>query len=181
MKLMNIKVNNDEKDIISSFFNHVFSVSEGPAEGAILEKLTFQLTEQINDHSITGLKSINDDHEVMGCIFLSKLHFLENVNAYLLAPVGVHPSHHKKGIGTELIEYGVSYLNSMNVDFLMTYGDPNYYSRFGFQGVSEQTLPAPFPLSQPEGWLYKSINLKQTPTINGKPSCVEPFNNPDLW
>ena len=62
MKLMNIlKVNNGEKETISSFFNHVFSVSEGPAEGAILEKLTFQLTEQINDHSITGLKSINND------------------------------------------------------------------------------------------------------------------------
>jgi putative acetyltransferase len=182
MKLMNIlNVNDGEKETISSFFNHVFSQSEGPAEGAILQKLTFELTDQINDNSITGFKSINDNHEVMGCIFFTKLHFFEDVNAYLLAPVGVHPFHHQKGIGTKLIEYGVSYLNSMNVDFLMTYGDPNYYSRFGFQGVSEQTLPAPFPLSQPEGWLVRPIHLQSISKLSGPTICVEPFNRKELW
>jgi len=73
MKLMNIlKVNNGEKEIISSFFNHVFSQSEGPAEGAILQKLTFELTDQINDNSITGFKLIYDNHDRLSLTGVSR-------------------------------------------------------------------------------------------------------------
>ena len=95
--------------------------------------------------------------------------------------MGVHPNHQGKKIGTQLIEHAIQYLKSQDTPFLMTYGDPKYYSRFGFQGVSEQVLPPPFPLSQPEGWMYRGIKLNRIPVITGKALCVEPFNQRNLW
>ena len=129
---------------------------------------------------IIGIKA-HASNEILGGIFLTRLQFQEGIQAYLLAPVGVHPNHQGKKIGTQLIEHAIQYLKSQDTPFLMTYGDPKYYSRFGFQGVSEQVLPPPFPLSQPEGWMYRGIKLNRIPVITGKALCVEPFNQRNLW
>ncbi|MCG5517084.1 MULTISPECIES: hypothetical protein [unclassified Ectothiorhodospira] len=40
---------------------------------------------------------------------------------------------------------------------VLTYGDPNYYSRIGFKPITEALAPAPFTLKQPEGWLGQSL------------------------
>lgn len=170
----------NEKKEISNFFYDVFFQSEGKQEGLTLQELTLQLTDQIQDPSILGIKA-HSNSEILGSLFLTQLQFQEGIQAYLLAPVGVHPNHQGKKIGTQLIEYAVQYLKSQDIPFLMTYGDPKYYSRFGFQGVSEQVLPPPFPLSQPEGWMYRGIKLNRIPVITGKALCVEPFNQRNLW
>ena len=170
----------NEKKEISNFFYDVFFQSEGKQEGLSLQELTFQLTDQIQDPSILGIKA-HSNSEILGSLFLTQLQFQEGIRASLLAPVGVHPNHQGKKIGTQLIEYAVQYLKSQDIPFLMTYGDPKYYSRFGFQGVSEQVLPPPFPLSQPEGWMYRGITLNHIPVITGKAFCVEPFNQRNLW
>ena len=170
----------DEKTEIANFFFYVFSQSEGEQEGHILQALAFSLTGQIQNPSIIGFKA-HANNEILGCIFLTQLQFQEGIQAYLLAPVGVHPNHQGKKIGTQLIEHAIQYLKSQDTPFLMTYGDPKYYSRFGFQGVSEQVLPPPFPLSQPEGWMYRGIKMNHIPVITGKALCVEPFNQRNLW
>ena len=170
----------NEKKEISNFFYNVFFQSEGKQEGLTLQELTLQLTDQIQDPSILGIKA-HSNSEILGSLFLTQLQFQEGIQAYLLAPVGVHPNHQGKKIGTQLIEHAIQYLKSQDTPFLMTYGDPKYYSRFGFQGVSEQVLPPPFPLSQPEGWMYRGIKLNRIPVITGKALCVEPFNQRNLW
>lgn len=169
-----------EKETISQFFFNVFSQSDGEQEGRILQDLTFSLTDQIQNPMIIGIKA-HASNEILGGIFLTRLQFQEGIQAYLLAPVGVHPNHQGKKIGTQLIEYAVQYLKSQNTPFLMTYGDPKYYSRFGFQWVSTQTVPAPHPLSQPEGWLYKGILAESVMKLQGPVFCAEPFNQKDLW
>ena len=170
----------NEKKEISNFFYDVFFQSEGKQEGLTLQELTLQLTDQIQDPSILGIKA-HSNSEILGSLFLTQLQFQEGIQAYLLAPVGVHPNHQGKKIGTQLIEHAIQYLKSQDTPFLMTYGDPKYYSRFGFQGVSEQVLPPPFPLSQPEGWMYRGIKMNHIPVITGKVFCVEPFNQRNLW
>ena len=170
----------NEKKEISNFFYDVFFQSEGKQEGLTLQELTLQLTDQIQDPSILGIKA-HSNSEILGSLFLTQLQFQEGIQAYLLAPVGVHPNHQGKKIGTQLIEHAIQYLKSQDTPFLLTYGDPKYYSRFGFQGVSEQVLPPPFPLSQPEGWMYRGIKLNRIPVITGKALCVEPFNQRNLW
>ena len=170
----------DEKTEIANFFFYVFSQSEGEQEGHILQALAFSLTGQIQNPSIIGIKA-HANNEILGCIFLTQLQFQEGIQAYLLAPVGVHPNHQGKKIGIQLIEHALQYLKSQNTPFLMTYGDPKYYSRFGFQWVSTQSIPSPHPLSQPEGWLLKEISSDLKTEFKGPVQCVEPFNTSDLW
>ena len=181
MRKMNIDfIKKKEKETISQFFYNVFFQSEGEQEGRILQGLTFSLTDQIQNPSIIGIKA-HANNEILGCIFLTRLQFQEGIQAYLLAPVGVHPNHQGKKIGTQLIEHAIQYLKSQDTPFLMTYGDPKYYSRFGFQWVSTQRVPSPHPLSQPEGWLYKGILAESMMELQGPVLCVEPFNQKDLW
>ena len=173
-------IQRQEREEVSKFYYNVFSQSGGEEEGNILKSLTYELTDQISDNYITGLKIVSKD-EIIGSIFLTKLEYLENIKIYLLAPVGVHPSHQNKGIGTKIINFSFEYLRSQNIDDLVTYGDPKYYTKFDFIPITFDTLPAPFALSQPQGWLLKKINNKDLPVIKSKPKCVTPFNNQGLW
>jgi predicted N-acetyltransferase YhbS len=63
----------------------------------------------------------------------------------------------------------------------ITYGDPSFYSKVGFQPLSENSIRAPLKLSIPEGWLGQSLNVNSIPTLNERPTCVKAFNDPALW
>jgi putative acetyltransferase len=49
-----------------------------------------------------------------------------------LAPVAVLPEHHRKGIGSALVEAGLAHLRSVGASGCVVLGDPSYYARFGF-------------------------------------------------
>ena len=178
---MNIEfIQRQEKEKVSKFYYNVFSQSGGEEEGNVLKSLTYELTDQISDDYIIGLKIVSRN-EIIGSVFLTKLDYLENIKIYLLSPVGVHPSHQNKKIGTKIINFAFEYLRSQNIDYLVTYGDPKYYTKFDFTPITVDTLPAPFALSQPQGWLLKKIDNKDLPVIKSTPKCVTPFNNQGLW
>ena len=59
----------------------------------------------------------------------------------------------KKGIGQQLICFGIEQLKSKGIELLFTYGDPNYYSKVGFVSVTEEAIKAPLKLNFPHGWL----------------------------
>ncbi len=85
------------------------------------------------------------------------------------------------GIGQALINHGLKELKSRSVSVVITYGDPSFYSKVGFQGLSEQVIQSPLKLSMPEGWLGQSLTNKPIPTIKERPICVEEFKDPALW
>ena len=62
-----------------------------------------------------------------------------------------------------------------------TYGDPKVYGRVGYHAVDTETIPAPFALTQPEGWLCQWLNEAPVPSVAGPSHCVPPFDNPDYW
>lgn len=51
---------------------------------------------------------------------------------YLLGPVAVLPSMQGQGIGTALVESGLTELRTRNASGCVLVGDPGYYTRFGF-------------------------------------------------
>lgn len=51
---------------------------------------------------------------------------------YGLAPVSVHPSCQKQGIGGKLIREGLSRLRKIGARGCVLLGEPEYYGRFGF-------------------------------------------------
>ena len=99
----------------------------------------------------------------------------------MLAPVAVDTSHQGKGVGQALINFGLNEMKKRSAAVVITYGDPSFYSRVGFQSLSEEVVPAPYKLSMPEGWLGQSLNEDPIPIINDRPGCVPAFNNSAYW
>ena len=89
---------------------------------------------------------------------------------YLLAPVAVDNKIQKKGIGNKIIKFGIKYLKQHKVDFVMTYGDPSYYSKVGFKKTKVSVIPAPYKLSQPIGWLINKISSNKIMKFKVKPN-----------
>ena len=49
-----------------------------------------------------------------------------------LGPISVEPPHQKEGIGSALVDAGLSRLKALGAQGCVLVGDPGYYGRFGF-------------------------------------------------
>ena len=76
---------------------------------------------------------------------------------------------------------GRSDLRQKGVDFVVTYGDPNYYSKTGFNQITEEFAQAPLKLSLPEGWLGQSLSNQDERPLIGPSRCVPALNKAELW
>lgn len=78
------------------------------------------------------------DGQVVGHIAFSPVAISDGSEGwYGLGPVSVLPMYQKQGIGTLLINEGLSLLKDMGGQGCALVGDPNYYQRFGFRNVPE--------------------------------------------
>ena len=105
----------------------------------------------------------------------------EGIQGYILAPLGVKPDHQKCGIGSKLIDSGMRQLSITGVDILFVYGDPEYYSKFGFSVDAAKCYIPPFKLQYPFGWQAIALNEFSTGKSPGKIACVASLCDPELW
>lgn len=109
--------------------------------------------------------------------------FLEDTNehlGYILAPLAVLPTYQNKGIGTKIVKHGLNIISSSGVLMVFVYGNPQYYSRFGFKTDLTQNCTPPYTLQYPEGWQTMKLNFTVF-AEGGKLKCVNSLNNPQLW
>jgi len=59
---------------------------------------------------------------------------------YGLGPISVLPKLQKQGIGTSLINEGISWLKSLGAEGCVLLGSPVYYERFGFKNIPDLVL-----------------------------------------
>jgi predicted N-acetyltransferase YhbS len=168
------------KKEITDLFTSVFTSSEGENEGKLVGKLALELASHIDNEDIIGFGAYEND-ALIGAIFFTRLHFAAPLQVYMLAPVAVHTEHQGKGVGQGLINYGLNQLKKRSVEFVTTYGDPAFYSRVGFQTLSESVIQAPLKLSMPQGWLGQSLTGGEIPAIKQRPTCVKEFDDPAYW
>lgn len=188
-------LNKNDQQKVTKLFTSVFSASEGEEEGKLIGKLASELSLSIDNDQIICFGAYENE-SLIGSIFFTRLRFNASVLVYLLAPVAVSTKHQGQGVGQALISYGLDELKNRSVAVAITYGDPSFYTKVGFQPLSENVIQAPLPLSMPGGWLGQSLigqsligqsligqSLIGEPiqTINGRPTCVEPFNDPAYW
>jgi len=84
------------------------------------------------------------DGELVGHIAFSPVTFSDgSENWYGLGPISVLPDYQKQGIGTRLVNEGLSLLKAMRADGCVLVGDPDYYKRFAF--------------SSPDGLRYEGV------------------------
>jgi len=105
----------------------------------------------------------------------------EGIQGYILAPLGVKPDHQKCRIGSKLVESGVQQLSGMGVAILFVYGDPEYYSKFGFSVDAAECYVPPYKLQYPFGWQAIALNENATDKSSIKIACVTSLCDPALW
>lgn len=178
---MNHKVlDKSKQNEVTDLFTSVFKSSGGENEGKLIGKLASELSSNIDNQEIICLGTYENE-SLIGSIFLTRLRFNEPIRVYMLAPVAVSTEHQGKGVGQALIKYGLNELNNRSVNVAITYGDPSFYEKVGFQPLSESVIQAPLSISMPEGWLGQSLMEDPIPTINERPECVKEFNDPAYW
>lgn len=77
---------------------------------------------------------------------------------WMLAPSGVLPQHFGEGAGTAVINAALEEAEKDDVPFVLVFGWPNYYPRFGFQPASEFGITGEFAAGQPEALQIKIMN-----------------------
>ena len=165
---------------VVQLFTDVFSVSEGVSEGQSIGNLVSILIANTNHQDLVGCIAIENDR-IIGCIFFSRFMVPNNQLAFILSPVAISTRVQGSGIGQQLINYGLNHLRSINVSLVLTYGDPAYYSKTGFQQISESVIKAPYPLSQPIGWLAQPLDGKSIEVMHGSTQCVAALSDPKYW
>ncbi|MRD55143.1 GNAT family N-acetyltransferase [Betaproteobacteria bacterium LSUCC0115] len=164
-----------------SLFKLTFTQSEGAAEGDLIGGLVTALLADTPKDDIHTVAAEMDGTLVAACILTELLFKNDNRCVFLLAPVAVIPEHQGKGIGQQLISYGLDVMRKGDVDVVMTYGDPSFYSKVGFEWVAEADAPPPYALQFPQGWLRLCLSGQPWSALKGPSTCVGAFSNPALW
>ena len=167
------------QDVIN-LFTKVFTESEGQDEGETIGSLVSDLIITTDERDIVGFVAVLEE-EIVGCIFFSRLTLPSEKIAFILSPVAIATEQQGKGMGQQLIRYGIEYLKSKDVDLVFTYGDPAFYSKVSFQQISEDIVKAPLKLTQPEGWLAQSLKNGVIDAIEGSSECVRALNKQEYW
>jgi len=176
----NIILDKNNQKEVTDLFASAFTSSEGEKEGKLIGNLVSELSSNIDNKEIICLGAYEKE-SIIGSIFFTHLRFNEAIQVYMLAPVAVSTKHQGKGIGQALINFGLNELKKRSVAVAITYGDPSFYTKVGFQTLSENIIQAPIKLSMPEGWLGQSLTEEPIPTIAERPTCVKEFDDPVYW
>ncbi len=101
-----------------------FIISALRAAGALTVSLVAQIDEDVVGHVAFSPVTISDG----------------SPDWYGLGPVSVLPEHQRHGIGTALINEGLSRLKARGAQGCVLVGEPAYYRRFGFRNLPTLTL-----------------------------------------
>lgn len=159
----------------------------GNPEGQMVSDLTANLLNENSSVEIISLVALEDkedeeNKDIIGHVIFSPV-FLEKTKdhfAYILAPLGVTPELQKHGIGSSLVRHGLDVISKLGSFIVFVYGDPDYYSRFGFTTDFANDYIPPYPLQFPEGWQALKSGSATFPE-GGTIRCMDSLNNPELW
>lgn len=162
-------------------FSATFAASENEEEGLIIKNLVTQLLGNVDKDDIEVF-TVDDNQDILGCAIFSRLTFLsDSRNVFILSPMAVSTQRQGQNLGQTLLTHALDELRKRGVEVAVTYGDPAFYSKVGFEAVSENMVPSPLPLSQPEGWLAQSLTDTTLTPIQGPCQCVVGLDDPAIW
>ena len=168
-------------DAIATLFTDTFAASEGPDEGALIGGLVRRLLADTPDGDLTVFTAREDGMLVGGILFTRLTYDGDSRRVVLMAPVAVATRTQGRGIGQALITHGLDSMRQSGADIAVTYGDPAYYGRVGFQPVTQDVLAAPYDLQFPEGWQAQSLTEAPLTPVKGPARCVAAFDDPVYW
>ncbi len=168
-------------DVIVQLFTDTFAASEGADEGALIGDLSRNLMQTTPENDLFVFLA-HRDHTLVAAIIFSRLTYkADDRSVFVLGPVAVATDQQGQGIGQAILQHGLGKLTQAGVDVAVTYGDPTYYSKVGFEPVSQDAVAAPFDLQYPQGWLAQSLTGGPLSTLAGPCTCVPAFDDPAFW
>ena len=151
------------------------------SEAELVADLAVKLLRDKSADQIISLVA-TDGGEIIGHVAFSPV-FLQGSDelfGYILAPLAVLPDQQNKSVGSALVSYGLDMLSSSGAHMIFVYGDPGYYSRFGFNTDLARAFSPPYTLQYPQGWHALRTSAADI-AKGGTLRCVEPLNHAELW
>jgi putative acetyltransferase len=117
------------------------------------------------------------DRQIIGHVLLNPVGLQDDTGivrpATVIAPLGVLPQWHRKGVGTALMEEAMARLEQVNAPIVILRGDLQYYSRFGFVPAIRHRIRPPFPIDENQ-YLSKPLTYYR-PEYAGTVRYPQPF------
>ena len=170
---------------------NIHQQSFGTSQGKEIADLVTQL---LADQTAYPLKSLvaevtETKQQVLGHILFTNVritgsnHSTPNINAQILAPLAVLPTHQRLGIGSCLVLEGLKQLTANGVDLIFVLGNPDYYSKFGFKPARGFGLlaPQPIPSEYDDAWMVLALTSGILGNIRGQVICSNTLNQPQHW
>ena len=151
------------------------------SEAELVSDLAVNLLHEKSKINIISLVAVDND-AIIGHTSFSPV-FLDSTNehfGYILAPLAVSPAHQNNRVGSTIVKHGLDTISSLGAFIVFVYGDPQYYSRFGFKTDLAKNFTPPYTLQYPEGLHAMKLNSTALPE-GGKFHCVNSLNDPELW
>jgi predicted N-acetyltransferase YhbS len=174
---------------IIALFEATFAASEGASEGAVIGDLVRALLSKTPSEDIyvftahdTRHDTAHDKGTLIGGAIFSRLVYAEDPRSvFILSPMAVASHRQGQGVGQALLRHALTKLRDAGVDVAITYGDPAFYGKIGFEPLDPERVAAPLPLSMPIGWIGQSLTETPLVALTGACSCVEALNDPSIW
>ena len=87
------------------------------------------------------------ENKIVGHIAYSKANIIDNAdkmhNVIMFGPISVLPEYQSKGVGSALIKHTLEVAKSLGYKAVLIYGDPRYYSKFGFRCAEKYDIKTP--------------------------------------
>lgn len=110
--------------------------------------------------------------DVLGHILFSRVVIeAPQIPALALAPLAVIPQRQRQGIGSKLVQAGLSKCQELDQTIVLVVGDPHYYRRFGFQTASKFGLQSSLPFPDE---VFMALELKPDALMNVSGTVLYP-------
>ena len=125
---------------------HSAAFRQPGSDGEVVEaRLTDELREDAGFLPHLSMVAV-DDGGVIGHVIATR-GWLEPLGIPVLGlgPLGVHPDHQRRGVGTALVHALLAVAEAADERLVALLGSPDYYRRFGFVPAVERGITAPDP------------------------------------
>jgi len=125
------------------------SAVRGVNEAAFERKEEADLVDRLRNEGAVLASFVADQNgRVVGYILFSRTLIEtagESVLSVALAPLAVLPSHQRRGIGSQLVRFGLQWLRTRGERSVLVLGHPHFYQQFDFSADRARSLTTPFP------------------------------------
>ena len=134
------------------------------------------LVERLHADGDAAVSMVADDGGIVGHMLLSRMRVDADgrrIRALALAPVAVLPERQGQGIGSALVEASLAAAREQGAQIVFLLGEPEYYSRFGFDAATAAPFSSPYAGPYFQALLLDGLSLPASGTAEYAPAFAE--------